>query len=139
VDILLPVFAIKRNGCHGPDAFPIETVHIDTDSIRVGTRHVKRLRTAVATKKVLCDPATKLIGLQKLLALLQMEISLRHDQVQVTAHAANAAIALLGLDIRRCLDLEPHLAAVTSATQSCHSSPPPHFDQTNIELLAGIA
>ena len=60
------------------------------------------------------------IGFNRVVAALKPEVVTTHDQVHERRHAADAAVTLRRFDIGRCVDFEPDLAAMTTASVYCH-------------------
>lgn len=76
----------------------------------------------MATEEVLGHSRVELIGGNVILTADERKIVFAHDQMQVSAHAANAAIALIYLEFCWCLDLEFDAATVTTAFVNSHLS-----------------
>ena len=79
------------------------------------------------TEIMLSDTAIELVSLERVFPAQQLEIVFRHDHVQVTAHATNTAIALIGLDIRGRLHFKRYATTVTSTSMRRHFGSLPTF------------
>lgn len=115
MNILFPVFAVKRCDFNGSDCRRLETIRVDTDSVRVRSRYIKRFDSAMAAEIVLRYSGVEGIGSHVVLATDQTKILLPDDQMQETAHSANAAIAILSFDIRRRIHFKSYFATVAAA------------------------
>ncbi len=62
---------------------------------------------------MLSDASQKGIGFERIFALQQSEVFARNDQVEIARLLANAAIALIRLDVRGGLDFKANPAAMT--------------------------
>lgn len=61
--------------------------------------HIERLDPTVLAKGMLRDSGVECIGRKGIFALKQAEILVRHEQMQESAHVANAAVTPSGLNI----------------------------------------
>ncbi len=69
----------------------------------------------------------------------QVKVVFRHDQVEVSRHPANAAVALRYINIRGRSHFETHLATMATALVNGHAVTPPSLTHTARLLFAGIA
>ena len=53
MNILFPVFAVERRNFNRCDRRPVKAIRIDADPVRVATRHVKGLDTALSAEIML--------------------------------------------------------------------------------------
>lgn len=79
------------------------------------------------------------VRLYIILATHQVKIVFRDDQVEVSGHPANAAIAMRYFNIRRRSHLETYFATMTTALVNAHVATSPFFTHTARLLFAGIA
>lgn len=94
----------------------------------------------MAAKVVLRDTGIKRIGLNRVVAAQKSEIVFGDEQMQETAHPANAAVTVRRLNVGWCFNFKPHSPAMTAAFMSCHECVPViRFSQTASKLFAGIA
>jgi len=93
----------------------IEAAEIDAVAVGVGARHVERFHPAAAAEQVPGTAGIEAVLAEHLRAAQQAETSARHDQVQVTAHAADRAVTFTHRHACRGLHLEGDRAAVTAA------------------------
>ena len=69
---------------------------------------------------MLSDARIERIGFDRVAAALQPEVVTTHDQVYKRRHAADAAVTLRRFNVGRCVNFEPDLAAMTTASVYCH-------------------
>ena len=118
--ILLPVCAIKRRYCQRYDRFGLQAIGVDANAVRVGAWHIERFDAAMPAKIVPRDFGIKCVSLEVVFASHETKILLRHDHVQVTRLATNAAIALICFNISRRVDFKTHTTTMTSAFMCWH-------------------
>jgi hypothetical protein len=82
----------------------------------MGSRNVKRFNPAHFTKKMLGDPGVESVGGKGFGTLNESETRFRDDKVKKTAFTADRAVALDRFYLSRCFNLEPHPAAMASAS-----------------------
>jgi len=128
--------AVKRGFFNAVYGRRVQAVDVDTQAIRMRSRHIKWLYPAVPAKCVLRYTRIERVRRQFILTRDQAEIAVRHEQMQETAHVTDAAIAPRRLNIPRRIDFKSHAAAVATTLVSRHL---PFFLQTARWLLAGIA
>ena len=122
MNVLFPGLAIEWRHLERADRSRIEAVCVDTDARRMGSRHIVGFHAAMAAKIVLRDTRVKRIRLDRILAAQESEIRFRYDQVEIAAHSADTAIALIGLDVRGRLDFKLHAAAMTASFMHGHNA-----------------
>ena len=115
MNILLPVYAIERRHCNGFDAVRLQAIRIDADAIRMRARHVERLDSAMAAEVMLRDPGVKSVCLDVVFPIEQTKVAPGNDQVKISCHTADAAIALIGPDSRGRLNFEPNSPTMATA------------------------
>ena len=88
---------------------------------------------------VLRDVGVECVCLDIVLATYQVKFVFRHDQVEVSRHPANAAVAVRYFNIRGRSHFESHLATMATALVNGHVAISPSFSHTARLLFAGIA
>ena len=138
--MIFPVAPVECINSHRIDASGIQTSNIDTVAVRIRARNIERLDATTAAEEMLGNSRVELIGGNVILTADEREIIFSYNQMQVSAHTANTAIALIDLENSWCLDFEFDAAAVTAACVNSHLSfGSPFFLQTASKLLAGMA
>lgn len=127
VNILFPVFAVKWHDSQRIYCIFDQAVGVNADSIGMRPRHVKRLDAAVPTKIMLGDATIEPVSLERVFPAHQVEILFRNNDVQVTAHATDTAIALISLYVRGRLHFKRYATTVTSTPMRCHGDSLPIF------------
>jgi hypothetical protein len=84
------------------------------------SRHIEGFDSTLTAKAVLRNPGIERIRSQRFLAREQAKILVSYEQVQVSAHTADTAVAPCGLDILWRIDLELHAATMTATAMSRH-------------------
>ena len=120
--MIFPVSTIERFNCHRIDAAGIKASNIDTVAVRIRARNIERLDATISTEKMFGDACVELIGRDFVIAANEREIVFAHNQVYVTAHAADTAIALVDLEICRGVDFKSDAATVATAFVNAHLS-----------------
>ncbi len=93
MNILLPVCAVEWRNLQRGNRIRIQTVYVDADSSRMRTRNIKRFHTTVTAEHVFRNTGVEIVGLNVILTAKQSKILLWDDQVHVTAHVTNTAVA----------------------------------------------
>ncbi len=94
--VLLPVAPVKLNDLQ-LQAFGIQAVGIDVDTVWIRARNIERLDTADPAESMLRNTGVKSIGDKAVLTAEQAESGGWHNQVQIPAHAADGTVAVLQL------------------------------------------
>ena len=91
----LPVAAIEESsGLEARAVDIIETARVDCDSVRLGTRHVECVHSAMRAECVLGHAGAECIGRQRVLATQQFEILRRDGKMKDALLRADRATAL---------------------------------------------
>lgn len=118
---------------HAGDRAGVEAARVHADAIGVGARHVEGFHPADRAEILLRHMRVEGVGGEVVLALLELELRRRHDQVEVGDHAADRAVAIEHAQMRRCAHAEAHPAAMTTAPVSHHRlnhlPNPPHLSR----------
>jgi hypothetical protein len=139
MNILFPALAIEARDSLRFYRTQVQAIDIDADAVRMRSRHVIGLDSAVATEDMLRHTGIKRINLNVILSADQPETVRRHEQMQVARHTADAAITIRYFEVVGRIDFEAHATAMTAAGMSRHDLPPSSFFQTTIWLFAGAA
>src|SRR5205085_1598842 len=89
-------------------------MHVDVDAVGIRTRHIKRFDPTHVAEAMLRDAGVERVLAQAFRALQQAETRGGHDQVQEARHAADRAVALDRVNVRRRVNFETHAAAMTT-------------------------
>lgn len=113
--VRFPILSIKRID-RDIQIHPIIDAAIgDREPVLIGPRHVERLYTAGLAKPVFRPASIECVLCHRGLALQQAKARRGHDDMNIAAHRANGAIAILGLKCGRQVDLKSHGPAMTAA------------------------
>ena len=118
--VTFPVATVERRDIHLFDRSRIETASVDAYSVRVRSRDIERLYSALPAEQVFCDATVEPVFDEAVLPGYQFESLPRNDQRQVTRFRTNTAITFGYIDFRGSLYLEADPAAVTSAAVNQH-------------------
>lgn len=110
-----PVLSIEFTDPDPVYGLLIETMDIDTVSMRVRTRDVEWLDATIPAKQVACDAGIESILVERFSASAQPEIRGWNDPADETGFPADRAVAAYGIDLSRPPDFEPHAPAVALA------------------------
>ena len=77
----------------------VQAIHIDANAVRMGTRLVPGLDSAVAAEVMLRRAGIERVGLKIFLSFEQVKVAFRDNQVQIATFATDAAIAFRNLEI----------------------------------------
>ena len=116
--MFFPMLTIEWPDLNASYRSGLKAPYIDTVTVGMGTRHIKRLDAASLTEEVFGNSGVERVTRECLLAANEPETVFRHDQMQKAALATDRAVAFDGFDIGGCLNLELHAAAVTPASMS---------------------
>jgi hypothetical protein len=97
--VLFPVLAIKALFDHLQPGRQFEAAKIDTVAIRIGAWHVKRFDAAMRAEEVSRRATVKAVFNQIIPALEEIETGGWNNEMHVTSHAADRAIAMLHGDV----------------------------------------
>ncbi len=113
--VLFPVQPVERPDFNRFHHAGIETTHVDTITVRIRARNVKRLDATNFAKQVPCHSGVKAILDQKLLTAQEGKLILCNDEVEKSALAANGAVAFERFDFGGRQNRKPHPAAMAPA------------------------
>ena len=87
--MILPMLAVESGNRNFPDRRIVQTAYVDTVTIGVGSRNVKRFNAAYFAKQVLGNARIECVARKIFSALQQDKSGFRNDEVKIAGPAAH--------------------------------------------------
>lgn len=115
VDMPFPVDSIEQHDRQtGGKVCVVETPSVDRPSMRVGTRHIKRMHPTGAAEQMPCSAGVEAVLRELVKPLMNRKLALLHNEMKEALLGADGAVALD--DLRRWhSEREANRAAVAAA------------------------
>lgn len=115
VGIVFPVLPVKGGDGDGLDRRRVQATDVDTESVRVGTRHIEGPTPAMPAEIVPGRARIECIKRKVFFATDESEGGSRHDEMQIPRSCAHRAIAFVSFDALGRLDLDCDGTAMTAS------------------------